>query len=130
MRATRRRDTAAELAIRSALHRVGLRFLVDRPLLPNSRSRVDVVFVTARVALFVDGCFWHGCPQHGTLPRETNAHFWSAKIAANQRRDIAQTEELERAGWLVVRVWEHDDPTAVANRIAPVVRGRSRPIRR
>jgi DNA mismatch endonuclease (patch repair protein) len=127
MRATPRRDTRAELAVRSALHRLGLRFRVDRRLLSESRGRVDVAFTGARVALFIDGCFWHGCPEHGTLPRTTNATFWAEKIAANRCRDSIHSRALRRAGWCVIRVWEHDDPQAIALRIRRLVQSRRTP---
>jgi DNA mismatch endonuclease (patch repair protein) len=86
MQATRGRDTAPELALRRELHRRGLRYRVDMPVIPGLRRRADVVFPRARVAVFVDGCFWHGCPQHATFAK-SNAAFWAAKIAANKARD-------------------------------------------
>jgi DNA mismatch endonuclease (patch repair protein) len=122
MQATPRRDTAAEISIRSALHRRGLRFRVDRRVLPSCRTRVDVVFVSERVAVFVDGCFWHGCPRHGSLPLRTNAHFWAEKIATNKRRDLTIARVLRRAGWRVLRVWEHEDPASAADRIERLIR--------
>src|SRR5688572_8156631 len=85
MKATRRRDTSCELALRSIVHRLGLRYRVDLPL-PGTRRRGDLVFTTARVAVFVDGCFWHGCPRHATAPK-ANAAWWREKLDANRRRD-------------------------------------------
>lgn len=115
MLGNRRRDSRPELRLRSALHGVGLRFRVDLPIPVAGRRpiRPDVVFTHARVAVFVDGCFWHGCSEHGTSPR-TNSTYWSAKIAINQARDRQQTEALEGAGWAVVRIWEHDDAEVAA----------------
>ena len=130
MQNTRRRDTPAELALRSALHRRGLRFFVDRPPLRGTRRRADLVFPRARVAVYVDGCFWHGCPQHGTWPK-ANAEWWREKIDGNRLRDRATDKELARAGWTVLRVWEHEDPSDAAERVADAVgrsnHGRSRP---
>jgi len=114
MRSTGRRDTQVERSIRSLLHRSGLRFRIDVSPLPGHRSRADIVFPRSRVAVYVDGCFWHGCPVHGTWPK-TNATWWRAKIEANRRRDDAITADLMSSGWAVVRIWEHEDPaTAVA----------------
>src|SRR5262245_46224750 len=122
MQATPRRDTPCELALRSALHRLGLRFRVDRPV-PGTRRRADLTFVRARVAVFVDGCFWHGCPKHATWPK-ANARWWRAKIEQNRRRDSDTTRRLHAAGWRVVRVWEHESATAAAARTALAVRAR------
>lgn len=123
MRANRGRDTGPELAVRRALHRMGLRYRVDHPLPFDRRRRADISFTRARVAVFIDGCFWHGCPEHGTTPR-TNAEFWSEKIARNRTRDVDTTARLERAGWMVLRFWEHEDPRAVAERIRRAVASR------
>lgn len=125
MQVTRRRDTAAELAIRRALHAGGLRYRVDREILVGTRWRADIAFITARVAVFVDGCFWHSCPRHKTSPK-ANAAWWAAKLAQNRRRDTHTNRRLRRAGWHVERVWEHEVPAAVAARIARIVRERSR----
>lgn len=117
MVATRRRDTAIELELRSALHRMGLRFRVDFPPLEGSRRRADVAFPRARVAVFVDGCFWHGCEMHARWPK-TNAQWWRRKIELTRRRDDETDELLLERGWLPIRVWEHEDPTAAAARVA------------
>ena len=110
----RSRDTAPEVALRSALHAMGLRFRVDaRPVAAIPR-RADVVLRGDRVAVFLDGCFWHGCPEH-FRPPATHADYWTAKIAGNRARDASTGALLEAAGWVVVRVWEHE-PTAVAAR--------------
>jgi len=123
MRANRRRDSGPERALRSALHLAGLRFRVDFPIrTPGARPvRPDVVFPKRRVAVFVHGCFWHGCPEHGTQP-STNAAYWTQKINANRRRDLSTTAALERDGWTVIRVWEHEDPEVAAGAIARLVR--------
>jgi DNA mismatch endonuclease (patch repair protein) len=123
MKATRQRDTPAERALRSALHRLGLRYCVDRRPLPELRRRADIVFPRAQVAVFVDGCFWHGCPEHGSWPKQ-NASWWRAKIEANKRRDADTTAALEERGWHVVRIWEHDPVSVAAEDVARIVRGR------
>ena len=121
MQSTARRDTAPELRIRRVLHAMGLRYSVDTKPLPDSARRADIVFRRAKVAVFVDGCFWHGCPEHGTWPK-ANAHFWRAKILANVQRDADTNDLLTGHGWLVIRVWEHEDPSNAAKRIAQRVR--------
>lgn len=87
------------------------------------RREADVVFGPAKIAVFVDGCFWHGCPQHATWPK-TNADFWRSKIEGNRRRDMDTDERLASAGWLAVRVWEHEDPAEAAARVVAFVRAR------
>lgn len=121
MQANRRRDTAPELAVRRAAHALGLRYRVDTRPLPSLNRRADMVFPRAKVAVFIDGCFWHGCAQHGTSAKE-NASFWDAKIARNRARDAETNRQLAHAGWTVIRFWEHDDPTDAAVRVATVVR--------
>jgi DNA mismatch endonuclease (patch repair protein) len=116
MRANSRKDTRPEQALRSVLQNRGLRFRKHYPLAPAGRCRADIVFTRARVAVFVDGCFWHGCPEHGTRPR-TNSAYWSAKIDRNVARDRDQNLLLERSGWRVVRVWEHEDVSSAADRV-------------
>jgi DNA mismatch endonuclease (patch repair protein) len=127
MQRQRRRDTEPELALRSLLHRRGLRFRVDYKL-PGLRRRADVAFPSARVAVFVDGCYWHGCPEHATWPR-ANAAWWREKIEANRHRDGDTDARLAEVGWTSIRVWEHDDPTTAARRVAAVVRRRRNPSR-
>lgn len=122
MQATRQRDTPPELALRRALHSLGLRYRVDFPL-PGLRRRADIAFPRARVAVFVDGCFWHGCPEHGTWPR-ANAEWWRRKIEANVRRDEDTNRRLETEGWLPLRVWEHEDPQVAAAKIASALQAR------
>lgn len=128
MRATRQRDTPPEMALRSALHGMGLRFRVQRSPVSGLRRRADVVFGPSRVAVFVDGCFWHGCPEHGTWPR-TNAEWWREKIESNRKRDQNTDARLAEAGWLSVRVWAHENPTEAAGKIAAIVRARRQPAR-
>jgi DNA mismatch endonuclease (patch repair protein) len=116
MQATRGRDTEPEMALRRELHRRGLRYRVDAPILPGLRRRADLVFTKPRVAVFVDGCFWHGCPEHGTKSR-SNAAFWSAKISANIARDADTNRRLAASGWVVVRIWAHEASQVAADRI-------------
>lgn len=123
MQAAKPRDTAPEVALRSALHRRGLRYRVDTKPLEELNRRADVVFRSTKVAVFLDGCFWHGCPIHGTQAK-ANAEFWSRKIKENQERDLDTTERLEHAGWAVVRVWEHEDPEEASERILNLIRTR------
>jgi DNA mismatch endonuclease (patch repair protein) len=125
MQTTARRDTPAELRLRSELHRAGLRYRVDRRVLTGTRRRADIVFTAARVAVFVDGCFWHGCPDHGSWPKR-NAVWWKEKIESNRRRDADTDARLEAEGWVSVRVWEHEDAGTAAARIVGLVRGRRR----
>lgn len=124
MENTKRRDTREELRIRSLVHRMGLRFRIDASPLVKVRSRADLVFSGSKVAVFVDSCFWHGCPKHGTWPK-ANASWWRNKIRSNQERDRRVTGELTHAGWKVIRIWAHELPEKAANRIAAVVRRRS-----
>lgn len=123
MRRQGRRDTKPELLIRSELHRRGLRFRLDRRPVPSARARADIVFGPARVAVFVDGCFWHGCPDHFTQPKN-NAEWWRQKIEANRARDERTTRALADAGWLVLRFWEHENPVEVASAVEAAVRDR------
>jgi DNA mismatch endonuclease (patch repair protein) len=111
-----RRDTTPELAIRSELHRRGLRFRVDRAPVPGLRSRADIVFGPARVAVYVDGCFWHSCPEHATRPK-ANAEWWKQKLNRNQERDRETNRVLAEHGWTVIRIWEHENPAAAADRV-------------
>jgi DNA mismatch endonuclease (patch repair protein) len=114
MRANRRRDTRPELALRRELHRRGLRFRVDFAPLAGVRCRADIVFTRSRVAVFVDGCFWHSCPEHGILPK-ANGEWWREKLEGNVSRDRRNDRALLDAGWHVIRVWEHDSVQAAAD---------------
>ena len=118
------RDTQPELAVRRIIHASGLRFRIDVAPLPGLRRRADVVFRTARVALFVDGCFWHGCPEHGTRPTKSNPEYWLAKIERNRARDQDTDARLEAAGWISLRAWEHEEPSDVAARTIAIVKSR------
>ncbi len=122
MRANRARDTVPELKVRRLLHAMGCRYLVDAAPIKDSRRRADLVFRGPRVAVFIDGCFWHSCPQHGMTPR-TNTSFWSDKLRRNQERDAETDQMLMEAGWVSLRFWEHEDPTEVAAAVAQKVRG-------
>lgn len=115
------RDTGVEMALRRALHALGLRYRVHRRPVAGVRREADVVFPGARVAVFVDGCFWHGCPEHATWPKN-NAEFWRGKIEGNRARDRDTDARFAQAGWRVVRVWEHEDPAEAAARVLAVVR--------
>ena len=107
MARVRQRDTKPEIELRHALHASGLRFRVQMPVLAKPRRTADIVFTKYRVAVFVDGCFWHGCPIHGTSPK-SNTEFWREKIANNVARDADTNRRLEDRGWRVVRIWEHE----------------------
>jgi DNA mismatch endonuclease (patch repair protein) len=120
----RRRDTQPELAIRRLVHAKGLRYLVDAPLpLKGVRRRADLSFTRARIAVFIDGCYWHSCPIHATQPK-ANAEWWAAKLAANQLRDRDTDGRLEDAGWIVLRIWEHELPADAADKVELAVRTR------
>ncbi|WP_435590808.1 very short patch repair endonuclease [Nocardia sp. bgisy118] len=120
MRANRRRDTTPELALRKLLYHRGLRYRVDASPIQKIRRKADIVFSADQVAVFVDGCFWHGCEVHHR-PAVKNADFWRQKIAANQTRDRETNDALRSAGWMVIRVWEHEDPIAAADRIEQAI---------
>jgi DNA mismatch endonuclease (patch repair protein) len=112
------------MALRSRLHRRGLRFRVHYSL-PELRRKADIAFPRKRIAVFVDGCFWHGCPEHGTWPKQ-NAEWWREKIEANQRRDAETNRRLAELGWCVIRVWEHERPESAARVIESEIRRRTR----
>jgi DNA mismatch endonuclease (patch repair protein) len=121
MKGNRKRDTRPETTIRSALQRAGLRFRKDYPIrVDRSRPiRVDIAFPSSRIAVFVDGCFWHRCPEHGTSPR-ANSAYWGPKLARNVERDRETDERLRGAGWLPLRVWEHEHVDDVVERISSI----------
>jgi DNA mismatch endonuclease, patch repair protein len=121
MRANRGRDTAPELALRRALYARGLRYRLHRRPVRGLRCTPDIVFVGARVAVFVDGCFWHRCPVHGTDPK-ANGDWWARKLDANVARDRRNDQALRAHGWSVIRVWEHEAPDTAADRVAAVVK--------
>jgi DNA mismatch endonuclease (patch repair protein) len=123
MQANRHRDTGPELAVRRLLHSRGLRYRVAIAPLKGLRRRADIVFTRQQIAVFIDGCFWHGCPEHGRSTFNQNADYWPAKIESNKERDRHTTNSLTAAGWLVLRFWEHELPTDVAEAIERAVRG-------
>lgn len=117
------RDTAPEVALRRELHRRGFRFRVSLRPLESMRTTTDIVFTRAKVAVYVDGCFWHSCPDHGTMPA-ANRDWWQKKLDRNKTRDRQTDEALVAAGWAVVRVWEHEDTMVAADRVERALRGR------
>ncbi|GAA4961790.1 very short patch repair endonuclease [Kineococcus glutinatus] len=119
----RRRDNGPEMAIRRRLHARGLRYRVVWPVPGQRRRTIDIAFTRARLAVYVDGCFWHGCPEHAHLPK-ANAGWWAQKIAWNRARDADVTRQLETLGWTVLRVWEHEDPEEVVERVVGWLRDR------
>lgn len=116
-----RRDTKPELDLRRALHARGLRYRLQLAVPGNRRRKIDLVFARARIAVFVDGCYWHGCPEHGTRP-VTNREWWDWKIERNKARDADTNRLLGDQGWTVVRIWEHEDAQEAAVRIEALVR--------
>ena len=116
MQANRSRDTGPELAVRRLVHAAGLRYRVDVRPVPTLRCKADLVFTRAKVAVFVDGCFWHGCEEHFTHPK-ANADYWEQKINRNKSRDAASTRALDEQGWTVLRYWEHQPAAEVAKAI-------------
>jgi DNA mismatch endonuclease, patch repair protein len=132
MRANRRKDTKPELALRRALHSQGYRYRKDYrlDLASGTRVRPDIAFTARKVAVFVDGCFWHGCPQHGSKPA-VNVWYWEPKLRRNTERDRAADAALAAAGWAVVRVWEHESlEAAVTSVLAALTQASGRPLRR
>ena len=124
MRANRRTDTKPELALRSSLHRRGLRFRKDyRVDLTHRKIRVDVAFPSLQLAIFLDGCYWHQCPEHGTIPK-ANSDYWAPKLARNAARDKEITAALEAEGWRVLRIWEHVPVEEAAGLVAEAVAAR------
>ncbi|GGY52017.1 hypothetical protein GCM10010299_67810 [Streptomyces tanashiensis] len=118
------RDTAQELAVRRLLHASGLRYRVNVPVPGMPRRTIDIVFGPAKIAVFLDGCFWHGCPQHATQPK-ANAEWWRAKLDKNMARDRETTEHLEARGWTVLRFWEHEDERKIARVVTAAKAGSS-----
>jgi DNA mismatch endonuclease (patch repair protein) len=126
MRANKRRDTRFETSVRSQLHSFGLRFRVDFPVKPEGHRafRVDIAFTRHKLAIQCDGCFWHGCPEHGRRKTSRNQNYWGPKIQRNRQRDGEQDRALRNEGWTVMRFWEHEDPHQVALTIWDEVQGR------
>ncbi|MDQ2761125.1 MAG: very short patch repair endonuclease [Actinomycetota bacterium] len=129
-RANRRRDTTPELALRQALRAVGLRFRVDFAIRPDAGRaiRPDIAFTARRLAVFVDGCFWHGCPEHHRQPR-ANSEYWSSKIERNRERDSRDAARLRDAGWRVLRFWEHEPVNRCAATVVNDLASHSQPPR-
>ncbi|MFI0933362.1 very short patch repair endonuclease [Streptomyces sp. NPDC021019] len=123
MQAIRSRDTKPERLIRRLVHANGLRYRVAARPLPDLRRTADMVFRPAKVAVFIDGCYWHGCPEHYVSPK-TNPGYWSEKVARNVARDRDTDQRLSAAGWLVLRFWEHQSSDACALSIISAVRER------
>ena len=125
MKANRSTNTKPELALRRALFAAGLRYRVNlKVIIPGRTVRPDVVFTRTRVAVFVDGCFWHGCPQHGRMPSDPSG-YWRQKIARNQARDRAVDQALDESGWQVVRLWEHTATEEAAKLVRAAIAERS-----
>lgn len=116
MQANKGRDTKPERALRSAVHARGLRYLVSKRPIPTVRRTADLVFTRARIAVFLDGCFWHVCPEHFTVS-QTNPEYWADKAEKNHARDRQTDRMLQEAGWAVLRVWEHENPEEAAARV-------------
>lgn len=121
MQANRSRDTKPEIAVRKLLHAAGFRYRVSYAPVAKLRRRADIVFTKQRIAVFIDGCFWHGCPDHGRAHFNVNSDYWSPKITTNRLRDDDTNQKLAAAGWVVLRFWEHQDPNDVAREIAAAV---------
>lgn len=120
MQSNRGRDTRPEMDVRRLLHATGARYRVDFPPL-GGRRRADIVFTNKRIAVFVDGCFWHGCPIHATSPTR-NSDYWTPKLQRNKERDKETDDTLLAKGWTVLRFWEHEDPREVVETILQAVR--------
>lgn len=116
-----RRDTEPEIALRRELHRRGLRYRVQVKVPGNNRRTIDIAFTRVRLAVYVDGCFWHGCPEHHVRPR-ANSDWWGWKIERNQARDADTDRELAEAGWDVLRLWEHVPADEAADRVQAAYR--------
>jgi len=121
MQSTRQRNTPLEMRLRSILHNLGLRFVTHRRVIKDLPRTADIVFRGPRLAIFVDGCFWHGCPVHGTTPT-ANRNWWSKKIATNRQRDHDTVRRIRSLGWEAIRIWGHEDPQQAALRIATVLK--------
>jgi DNA mismatch endonuclease, patch repair protein len=122
MQGNRQKDTGPERALRTELHARGLRFRKNRRITLGTGRKVniDIVFVSRRLAVFVDGCYWHCCPDHGRVPTG-NQTYWSAKLERNQKRDLEVSAELTAEGWHVIRVWEHCPPQEAAEQVLAVI---------
>lgn len=121
MRRFRSRDTKPELAVRRYLHAAGFRYRVHVAVPEHPRRTIDIAFSRQKVAVFIDGCYWHACPQHGRVPA-TNSTWWAEKLRRNVERDQETDAALERNGWTVMRFWEHEDPTVAAEAVERAIR--------
>jgi len=121
MRGNKARDTEPELAVRRLLHAEGLRYLVNARPDPDLRRTADVLFPKRRIAVFIDGCYWHGCPEHYTVPK-ANGEFWREKLIRNRARDAETTRLLTERGWRVMRYWTHESPRTIADSVSQAVR--------
>ena len=121
MRSNRGRDTVPELAVRRLLHADGFRYRVNFRPLPDLRRTADIVFTRSKIAVFIDGCFWHGCPEHYLRPA-SNQEYWDPKVVRNRERDAETDLRLAEAGWRVIRRWAHQDPRTVADEVERAVR--------
>ncbi|MDO9053432.1 MAG: very short patch repair endonuclease [Gallionella sp.] len=120
MAKVRQKGTGSELAFRRELYRNGLRYRINFCVMKKPRRVADIAFPRLKIAIFIDGCFWHGCPEHATWPKQ-NAEFWRNKIETNRARDIDTDVRLDALGWKVVRMWEHESPVAAAESISDLV---------
>lgn len=120
MAKVRQTGTDAELALRREMHRIGLRYRIEYEVLKKPRRVADIAFPGRKIAIFVDGCFWHGCPEHATWPKQ-NAEFWRQKIEANRQRDADTSARLQALGWTALRFWSHESPVKAAKVVARVV---------
>lgn len=127
MRRQSSRDTGPEIAVRRLLHAAGLRYRVNVPVPGAPRRTIDISFGKVKVAVFMDGCFWHGCPQHATRPK-ANAEWWRIKLNKNMARDLDTNDRLRAEGWTVLRFWEHEHAKDVAREIAAVVASKREPL--
>lgn len=128
MQGNRSHSTKPELALRSEIHRRGMRYRVSHRPIANLRMTADLVFPRLQIAVFLDGCFWHGCPDH-YIPPKANSHYWETKLARNRRRDAGADEALKEMGWLVLRFWEHEETADIADRVECAVRAKRHSLR-
>ena len=120
MAKVRQKGTEAELALRRELHRSGLRYRINFEVLRKPRRVADIIFPGLKIAVFVDGCFWHGCPQHATWHKQ-NSEFWRQKIETNRARDADTDARLRALNWTVIRIWEHESPVVAAEKVSLLV---------
>ncbi len=126
MKGNRSRDTKPELAVRHLIHAAGLRYRVDYRPIPTINRRADIVFTRQRIAVFIDGCYWHGCPIH-YVASKTNPDYWASKISRNIERDTQTDELLCEHGWTPIRFWSHEPPTSVAAAILAILTSGAQP---